>query len=68
MVLARTLTRRIRRGIGARARVGRASETPPAESGSVARVFLGSRAAKIIRHTPVPVLVVPRGAAESHRH
>jgi Universal stress protein family len=38
------------------------------ESGPVARVFLGSRAAKIIRHTPVPVLVVPRGAAESHRH
>ena len=30
------------------------------ESGPVARVFLGSRAAKIIRHTPVPVLVVPR--------
>jgi nucleotide-binding universal stress UspA family protein len=23
-------------------------------------VFLGSRAAKIIRHTPVPVVVVPR--------
>ena len=35
------------------------------ESGPVARVFLGSRAAKIIRYTPVPVLVVPRGAAES---
>ena len=34
------------------------------ESGPIARVFLGSRAAKIIRHTPVPVLVVPRGAAE----
>jgi nucleotide-binding universal stress UspA family protein len=32
------------------------------ESGPIARVFLGSRAAKIIRHTPVPVLVVPRGA------
>ena len=32
------------------------------ESGPVARVFLGSRAAKIIRHTPVPVLVVPRDA------
>ena len=30
------------------------------ESGPIARVFLGSRAAKIIRHTPVPVLVVPR--------
>jgi nucleotide-binding universal stress UspA family protein len=34
------------------------------ESGPIARVFLGSRAAKIIRHTPVPVLVIPRGAAE----
>jgi nucleotide-binding universal stress UspA family protein len=34
------------------------------ESGPVARVFLGSRAAKIIRHAPVPVLVVPRGVAE----
>jgi nucleotide-binding universal stress UspA family protein len=32
------------------------------ESGPVARVFLGSRAAKIIRHAPVPVLVVPRDA------
>ena len=35
------------------------------ESGPLARVFLGSRAAKIIRHSPVPVLVVPRGAAEA---
>ncbi len=34
------------------------------ESGPIARVFLGSRAAKIIRHTPVPVVVVPR-AGES---
>jgi nucleotide-binding universal stress UspA family protein len=34
------------------------------ESGPVARVFLGSRAAKIIRHAPVPVLVVPRGTAQ----
>jgi nucleotide-binding universal stress UspA family protein len=33
------------------------------ESGPVARVFLGSRATKILRHTPVPVVVVPRGAA-----
>jgi nucleotide-binding universal stress UspA family protein len=33
------------------------------ESGPVARVFLGSRATKIIRHTPVPVIVVPRTAA-----
>jgi nucleotide-binding universal stress UspA family protein len=31
--------------------------------GPVARVFLGSRAAKIVRHAPVPVVVVPRGAA-----
>ena len=31
--------------------------------GPVARVFLGSRAAKIVRHSPVPVVVVPRGAA-----
>ncbi len=29
--------------------------------GPVARVFLGSRAAKIVRHSPVPVVVVPRG-------
>jgi nucleotide-binding universal stress UspA family protein len=34
------------------------------ESGPVARVFLGSRAAKIIRHAPVPVLVVPREAGD----
>jgi nucleotide-binding universal stress UspA family protein len=34
------------------------------ESGPVARVFLGSRAAKIVRHAPVPVLVVPRGTAQ----
>ena len=34
------------------------------ESGPIARVFLGSRAAKIVRHSPVPVLVVPRGAAK----
>ena len=32
--------------------------------GPVARVFLGSRSAKIVRHAPVPVVVVPRGAAE----
>ena len=32
--------------------------------GPVARVFLGSRGAKIARHSPVPVVVVPRGAAE----
>jgi nucleotide-binding universal stress UspA family protein len=28
--------------------------------GPVARVFLGSTAAKIVRHAPVPVVVVPR--------
>jgi nucleotide-binding universal stress UspA family protein len=31
--------------------------------GPVAQVFLGSRASKIVRHSPVPVVVVPRGAA-----
>ena len=31
--------------------------------GPVAHVFLGSRATKILRHSPVPVVVVPRGAA-----
>jgi nucleotide-binding universal stress UspA family protein len=34
------------------------------ESGPVAQVFLGSRATKIVRHSPVPVVVVPRGVAE----
>jgi nucleotide-binding universal stress UspA family protein len=29
--------------------------------GPVARVFLGSRANKIVRHSPVPVVLVPRG-------
>jgi nucleotide-binding universal stress UspA family protein len=33
------------------------------ELGPVARVFLGSRATKILRHSPVPVVVVPRGRA-----
>jgi nucleotide-binding universal stress UspA family protein len=32
--------------------------------GPVARVFLGSRSAKIVRHSPVPVVVVPRRALE----
>jgi nucleotide-binding universal stress UspA family protein len=32
--------------------------------GPIARVFLGSRASKIVRHSPVPVVVVPRGAVE----
>jgi nucleotide-binding universal stress UspA family protein len=31
-------------------------------TGPVARVFLGSRAAKILRHSPVPVVLVPRCA------
>jgi nucleotide-binding universal stress UspA family protein len=31
--------------------------------GPVARVFLGSRASKIVRSSPVPVVVVPRGTA-----
>ena len=31
--------------------------------GPVARVFLGSRSTKIVRHSPVPVVVVPRGRA-----
>jgi hypothetical protein len=30
--------------------------------GPVARVFLGSRTTKIVRSSPVPVLVIPRGA------
>ena len=34
------------------------------DAGPLARVFLGSRAAKIIRHSPVPVLTFPRRAAE----
>jgi nucleotide-binding universal stress UspA family protein len=34
------------------------SSTAPLE-----RVFLGARATKIVRHSPVPVVVVPRGAA-----
>lgn len=33
-------------------------------SGPLAQVFLGSRASKIIRHSPVPVLVLPRAAVE----
>jgi nucleotide-binding universal stress UspA family protein len=37
--------------------------------GPIARVFLGSRASKIVRHSPVPVVVVPRGrAAELAEH
>jgi nucleotide-binding universal stress UspA family protein len=33
-------------------------------AGPVARVFLGSRASKIVRNAPVPVVAVPRAAAE----
>jgi nucleotide-binding universal stress UspA family protein len=33
--------------------------------GPVARVFLGSRATKIVRHSPVPVVVVPREVADA---
>lgn len=33
--------------------------------GPVARVFLGSRAAKIVRHAPVPVILVPRSSTET---
>lgn len=32
--------------------------------GPLARVFIGSHAAKVVRHSPVPVVVVPRGRAE----
>jgi nucleotide-binding universal stress UspA family protein len=32
-------------------------------AGPLARVFLGSRASKIVRHSPVPAVVVPRGVA-----
>lgn len=35
--------------------------------GPIARVFLGSRAAKVVRHSPVPVIVVPRGATGPDR-
>jgi nucleotide-binding universal stress UspA family protein len=30
--------------------------------GPIARVFLGARSAKIVRHSPVPVVVLPRGS------
>ncbi len=32
-------------------------------SGAIARVFIGSNATKIVRHSPVPVVVVPRDVA-----
>jgi hypothetical protein len=31
--------------------------------GPIARVFLGSRASKIVRNSSVPAVVVPRGVA-----
>lgn len=34
-------------------------------SGPLARVFVGSRATKIIRHAPVPVIALPRGTVEA---
>jgi nucleotide-binding universal stress UspA family protein len=34
------------------------------ELGPVSRVFIGSRASKIVRHSPVPVIVLPRAHAE----
>jgi nucleotide-binding universal stress UspA family protein len=34
------------------------------EAGPISRVFLGSRAAKIVMHTPVPVIAIPRAAAQ----
>jgi nucleotide-binding universal stress UspA family protein len=35
--------------------------------GPIARVFLGSHAAKIVRHSPVPVVVVPHGVSARER-
>ena len=32
--------------------------------GPIARVFLGSRSAKIVQHAPVPVVAVPRGVVD----
>ena len=34
------------------------------ETGPMARVFLGSRATKILRNTPVPIIALPRTTAE----
>jgi nucleotide-binding universal stress UspA family protein len=34
-------------------------------AGPLERVFLGSRSSRIVRHSPVPVVVVPRGAAHA---
>lgn len=38
------------------------------ELGPVAQVFLGSRATKILRHSPAPTFVVPRSRAETLAH
>jgi nucleotide-binding universal stress UspA family protein len=37
-------------------------------AGPLERVFIGSRSSKIVRHSPVPVVVLPRAAAESLAH
>jgi len=34
------------------------------DAGPISRVFLGSRAAKILRHTLVPVMAIPRITAQ----
>ena len=34
-------------------------------AGPLERVFIGSRSSRIVRHSPVPVVVVPRGAAHA---
>ncbi|GAA5119899.1 universal stress protein [Pseudonocardia adelaidensis] len=34
-------------------------------AGPIERVFIGSRSSRIVRHSPVPVVVVPRGAAQA---
>jgi nucleotide-binding universal stress UspA family protein len=36
----------------------------PGTTGAAAHVFPGSRASKILRSSPVPVILIPRGAAE----
>jgi universal stress protein family protein len=35
------------------------------DAGPAPRVFLGAHATKILRHTPVPVIAVPRAAAQN---
>jgi nucleotide-binding universal stress UspA family protein len=34
-------------------------------AGPLERVLIGSRSSRIVRHSPVPVVVVPRGAAQA---